>query len=156
MLNEQKRLVEVCTECGRACCWHGEFMCYESKHAGTEKKTVAELKKTNLEHESYYSKETIKKVYGEEAPHGYLNEINKLQLDILWSLNDHSGQMTYVIRNILSNEHWNFNYDWKSLKTNKILYNLKKLESIGLVTRVTGRANVYKTQLKWMLTPMRD
>lgn len=70
-MNDEKRLVEVCAECGTASCWHGEFMCWESKHAGTEKKTVAELNRSNLEHKDNYSKEIIKKVYGEEAPHGY-------------------------------------------------------------------------------------
>jgi len=72
-MHEQKRLVEVCAECGRASCWHGDILCWESKHANTEKKTVAELDEADLEHKYLYSKETIKKVYGEEAPHGYAN-----------------------------------------------------------------------------------
>jgi hypothetical protein len=46
-------------------------MCWESKHAGTEKKTVAQLNEADLEDKHHYSKENIKKVYGEETPHGY-------------------------------------------------------------------------------------
>ena len=71
-MNDKKRLVEVCDECGRACCYHGDtFMCWESTNAGTVKKTVEELDLANLEHEGYYSKEKMVEVYGEEAPHGY-------------------------------------------------------------------------------------
>jgi len=70
-MNDKKRLVEVCDECGRSCCWHGEHMCNESAWAGITRKTVEELDASALEHEYYYSKEVIKEVYGEEAPHGY-------------------------------------------------------------------------------------
>ncbi len=68
---DEKRLIEVCAECGCASCYHGEFMCWESTTAGTKKRTVAQLDEAYLEHPHHYSKETIKKVYGEEAPHGY-------------------------------------------------------------------------------------
>ena len=68
---DEKRLIEVCAECGCASCWHGEFMCWESTNAGTKKKTVAELDLDDLENPLHYSKEHIKDVYGEEAPHGY-------------------------------------------------------------------------------------
>ncbi len=70
-MNDKKRLVEVCEGCGRACCWHGDIMCWDSAYKGTEKKTVEELDLANLEHKDYYSKEAIEEVYGEEAPHGY-------------------------------------------------------------------------------------
>lgn len=83
-------------------------------------------------------------------------KINKIQHDILMSLDNHGGEMTYVIRNILSMPHYGFGYDWNTLKTSKVLYSLKKLESIGLVTRVTGGSNPYKVQIKWTLIPMRD
>lgn len=74
MLNDKKRLVEVCSECGDACCCHGEHMCWESKNAGTIKKTVEELDRANSEHKEHYSKETMVRIYGEEAPHGYETE----------------------------------------------------------------------------------
>ena len=70
-MDDKKRLVEVCSECGDACCWHGEHMCWESKNAGTELKTVEELDLADNEHKEHYSKEKMMAVYGEEAPHGY-------------------------------------------------------------------------------------
>lgn len=72
-VNDKNRLVEVCSECGKASCWYGDFMCVGSAHANTEQKTVSELDRANLERKDCYSKETLKKVYGEEAPHGYQN-----------------------------------------------------------------------------------
>ncbi|MHB8272686.1 hypothetical protein [Bradyrhizobium sp.] len=47
--------VTVCDNCLQASCWQGIFMCYESVSAGTTVKTVAELRKLNLENESYWT-----------------------------------------------------------------------------------------------------
>lgn len=82
-------------------------------------------------------------------------KITKIQEDILRLLNCHGMSMTYVIKNILSNDFYGFNHGIK-LKTQKVRLALCKLETAGLVSKVSGKANPYKTQLKWMLTPMRD
>ena len=46
--------VTVCSECLRACCWHGEIMCEDARHAYTTVRTVAELRKLGLEHPSHW------------------------------------------------------------------------------------------------------
>ena len=48
--------VTVCSNCLRATCWQGMFMCDESRYASTIEKDVQELAELNLEHPSYYSK----------------------------------------------------------------------------------------------------
>ena len=53
------RVITVCDACLTASCWHGEFMCEESRYAGTIEKTVEELNLLHLEHPSNYSKEKI-------------------------------------------------------------------------------------------------
>lgn len=58
------KLIMVCSECLMACCWYGEIMCDESKHASTVIKTVGELKKLKLEHPSYWSNRKLTEVYG--------------------------------------------------------------------------------------------
>ena len=45
----------VCDKCYRACCWHGYDMCDNSRSAGTAVLTVEELRRLDLEHESYWS-----------------------------------------------------------------------------------------------------
>jgi hypothetical protein len=67
---ETKR-VEVCDQCKQASCWYGEFMCNESSNAGTQIKTVAELRELGCEHPSNWSDEKMEKVYGDPAPYGY-------------------------------------------------------------------------------------
>lgn len=71
----EKRLVQVCTECGRASCWHGDFLCNESKSAGIELKTAKELDKNNLENKDHYSLEMIKRVFGEIYPFGFKDQL---------------------------------------------------------------------------------
>lgn len=53
ILKDDKKVV-VCDACLQASCWRGELMCFESRNAGTIVKTVAELKKLNLEHSDYW------------------------------------------------------------------------------------------------------
>jgi len=48
------RIVTVCEACERACCWQGEFMCDDARHAGTAKKTIRELKDLDLENPCYW------------------------------------------------------------------------------------------------------
>lgn len=38
-----KETITVCSACLRACCWQGQFMCDDAKHAGTKEMTRAEL-----------------------------------------------------------------------------------------------------------------
>jgi hypothetical protein len=45
----------VCDECGRACCWHGEFMCDRADSAGTREETLVNLIASNREHPSHFS-----------------------------------------------------------------------------------------------------
>ncbi len=42
--------VTVCDKCFKASCWHGMFMCDESRNAGTIQKTRKELIELKLEH----------------------------------------------------------------------------------------------------------
>lgn len=41
-------IVTVCTACGRACCWQGEFMCDDAYSAAIRDETVARLRSQNL------------------------------------------------------------------------------------------------------------
>lgn len=48
---QQPPTITVCSECLRACCWQGEFMCDEAYgSAGTVEKTMAELQEINRDH----------------------------------------------------------------------------------------------------------
>ena len=67
----EKKIAEVCSSCHTASCWYGEFLCNDSQHASTEKKTVSELRKLKSEHEENWSDEKMMKVYGEPAPFGF-------------------------------------------------------------------------------------
>ena len=69
--NFENKLIEVCDQCLQASCWHGNFMCSDSRNAGTIKKTVSELRLLKKEHEDNWSDDTLNKIYGEYAPHGY-------------------------------------------------------------------------------------
>lgn len=59
--------VLVCDACLKASCWYGEFMCQESAGAGLKILTVGDLRKLNLEHEDYWSDETLIKIYGDAS-----------------------------------------------------------------------------------------
>jgi len=48
--------VIVCDKCFAASCWQGVFMCEESRNAGTVEKTINELLKLNIEHQSFFLK----------------------------------------------------------------------------------------------------
>ena len=74
MQNFEDKLVEVCGECHQASCWHGEFMCFEARTAGTELKTVRELRKLGHENQDNWSDENLKKICGDPAPNGYATE----------------------------------------------------------------------------------
>lgn len=79
--NFENKIIEVCSECGRACCVQGVFMCFEARNANIKKRTVKDLRlqnngKGNEESEEYWSDKTFKDVYGDPAPDGY--EENKI------------------------------------------------------------------------------
>ena len=59
------KLIEVCSECKKASCYHGEFMCDEARYAGTELMSRKELDKLKLEHPSRYSNKKLMKVFGQ-------------------------------------------------------------------------------------------
>lgn len=48
------RLVTVCSECLKASCWQGHFMCDASRGAGTVDKPISELRTLRLEHPDYW------------------------------------------------------------------------------------------------------
>ena len=47
-------VVTVCSACLQASCWQGIFYCDNAKRAGTTTRTVAQLRRLNLEHPSYW------------------------------------------------------------------------------------------------------
>lgn len=50
----EPRLITVCDECHRACCWQGTFMCDEARNAGTINLPLSELQQMALEHPDYW------------------------------------------------------------------------------------------------------
>jgi len=68
-LNENK-IICVCSNCKRANCWYGEFMCEGAfLNATTELKTVKELREINTkEHEDNWSDKKMKEIYGDINP----------------------------------------------------------------------------------------
>lgn len=52
---DPNRLVTVCAECLTAACWQGEFMCENSRTAGTTERTVAHLRNLALEDPHYWN-----------------------------------------------------------------------------------------------------
>lgn len=56
--------VTVCDKCFTASCWHGEFMCWDSKAAGTREMMASELDAIGYEHPSHYSREKLLEVCG--------------------------------------------------------------------------------------------
>jgi len=52
-----KKLIEVCDHCLTASCWRGEFMCQDSRNAGTVLKT----------NDDNYSHDKLKAIYGHET-----------------------------------------------------------------------------------------
>lgn len=47
--------VVVCSECLRASCWQGVFMCEKSRHADVVEKSVSELEELGLEHSDWWN-----------------------------------------------------------------------------------------------------
>ena len=73
-LKNENKLIEVCSKCLMACCYHGELMCDNAKEAGTELKTVRELLNLGLENNYHWSDENMNRIYGYPAPNGYKKE----------------------------------------------------------------------------------
>lgn len=74
MPNFENKLVEVCSECHMASCYHGEFMCENSRYSGTVIKSVSELRMMGLEHESHWRDDNLEEIYGDPAPNGYIGD----------------------------------------------------------------------------------
>ena len=53
---DDERIIIVCEACERACCWQGNFMCDDARHAGTVNKTIRELKDLDLEDSFYWER----------------------------------------------------------------------------------------------------
>ena len=69
------KIIEVCESCHTASCWYGEFMCDDSDHADTEKKTLDELRILNLEHEDNWSDKKMTQIYGSPSPFGFKEQL---------------------------------------------------------------------------------
>ncbi len=74
MSEKKDKLIEVCSECLKASCWHGEFMCDESRDAGTILKPISELANLKLEHPDNWSDKNLLAICGDAAPNGFVNE----------------------------------------------------------------------------------
>ncbi len=68
MATPNTKRVMVCSECLRAACYHGEFMCDGAVGAGTVIKTVGELRPLKLEHPDHWGAKTMTRVYGNPDP----------------------------------------------------------------------------------------
>jgi hypothetical protein len=66
----ENKVIEVCSACGTAACWYGEFMCQDAHNSGTTKKTVAELREDKKENEEYWSDTKMTAIYGTPEPFG--------------------------------------------------------------------------------------
>jgi len=66
MSKANTELVTVCSNCLRACCFQGIFLCDNFQIAGTVEKTVKELKELNLENSCYWENEdtNYEKMFG--------------------------------------------------------------------------------------------
>lgn len=71
MNHKDNKLIQVCSECKKASCWYGEWLCIDSRKANIELMTIKELKILGLENEEQWSDVKMIKVYGESAPFGY-------------------------------------------------------------------------------------
>jgi hypothetical protein len=58
------RLIAVCDKCLKASCWHGIFLCDDSRGAGLLWKTSAQLRQINAEHSDYFSRAHVEKHTG--------------------------------------------------------------------------------------------
>jgi len=65
------KLIEVCNRCQTASCWYGEFMCDESKTAGTKLLTIRELKGLGLENVDNWDDKKLIAIYSSAEPHGF-------------------------------------------------------------------------------------
>lgn len=57
--------VIVCGKCLKAACWYAEFMCDEAQNADLKVLTVGDLRKLDLEHEDFWTDETMIRIYGD-------------------------------------------------------------------------------------------
>ncbi len=58
------RKVTVCDACLMATCWYGLFMCEKSQGAGVTELPLSKLRRLNLEHPSYWTREAVAKYTG--------------------------------------------------------------------------------------------
>lgn len=65
MSEAAERVVTVCAECFRASCWHGEWLCEESRHADLVDLPVSRLRELNREPAENYSTARVREVCGE-------------------------------------------------------------------------------------------
>lgn len=72
-MKEDRRLIEVCSSCLTACCWHADCLCFNAKHSGTELKTVKQLNAANMECKDNYSVYRMLAIYGDKHPHGFID-----------------------------------------------------------------------------------
>jgi len=56
--------VDVCDGCGLASCWHGEYMCENSRSRGIKSVKASELRKEELEDSSMFSVKRLTEICG--------------------------------------------------------------------------------------------
>ena len=61
---ESDYMVDVCEACRTAACWHGTFLCAESKHADVISVPASVLAAERNEHPDYYSRKRLLDVCG--------------------------------------------------------------------------------------------
>ena len=59
-MEEPSYMIDVCSECKTASCWHGEFMCDDARSAGLVKISRLDLDNLCLEHKDNYSDKKLK------------------------------------------------------------------------------------------------
>lgn len=65
-MRQRDYLVEVCSACYRASCWHGDNYCEKYRASGVIKKPASELRKLRLEPQGKYSPDNLRTVTGNQ------------------------------------------------------------------------------------------
>lgn len=60
-----ERMVIVCSECRRASCWHGEWLCEDARNASTVVVSTRVLDAEANEARHHYGVKKLREVYGE-------------------------------------------------------------------------------------------
>lgn len=73
-----KRKVTVCDKCLQAACWAGEFMCQESRGAGTTDMSIEKLRLLQYENPYWWFRDASTGVVNQADLAEYNREVNAL------------------------------------------------------------------------------